>query len=348
MSCCVIVQVIFVVIAALQEVLWVPICSITGALKFAHMWKRVSKILETLSLRTFLSQLKQQPERMARNASVRLVGGEERLQISFVFGLDGGKERVYNFDRLKSEEVQTTIERMETNISKKAFTVGLKKRMKKAMAAVADGDAANAAPVLDTTVKVSLLHNGSYVDPDVPNTEAWIEGATLKVGDLKYEVCVNLPNVRSMKLPESILSGFPTYPKIDAEFVNLDECKFSWYKKRDKADGGKCQEDSPMDCACDGDRPSGSPGGVARKKQRLSASDAEDEKEWQQVNTGYCYMPSSEDIGSPLRVVCLPTDDGRFGEASSAVSKFPVSAGPGYCPFERRHLFTQEHAGDKW
>ena len=42
---------------------------------------------------------------------------------------------------------------------------------------------------------------------------------------------VNPPNIRSIILPEVIMVGFPIYPKIDAEFVDLDKCNLTWFKE---------------------------------------------------------------------------------------------------------------------
>ena len=38
----------------------------------------------------------------------------------------------------------------------------------------------------------------------------------------------------------------------------------------------------------------------------------------------------------------------RCGEDTEAVASVLVSAGPGLCPFERRHQVTKNHAGQNW
>lgn len=53
------------------------------------------------------------------------------------------------------------------------------------------------------------------------------------------------------------------------------------------------------------------------------------------------YLVQSCDVGHQLKVVCTPRNGSRTGPSVQCISKCSVEAGPGYCLFEPRHLYTQ-------
>lgn len=60
------------------------------------------------------------------------------------------------------------------------------------------------------------------------------------------------------------------------------------------------------------------------------------------------YVPNVDDIGHKLMLKCVPKRDGITGVAAEVTSMTAVEAGPGLCPFEVRHSFTDSTlAGDK-
>uniref|UniRef100_T1J5K1 2',5'-phosphodiesterase 12 n=1 Tax=Strigamia maritima TaxID=126957 RepID=T1J5K1_STRMM len=61
---------------------------------------------------------------------------------------------------------------------------------------------------------------------------------------------------------------------------------------------------------------------------------------WEEIAQTFSYEPINDDIGRFLKVVCTPCSGDTEGPSSTAISVSQVGAGPGQCPFERRHLFT--------
>lgn len=62
---------------------------------------------------------------------------------------------------------------------------------------------------------------------------------------------------------------------------------------------------------------------------------------WEKIAQGKRYLPTIDDLNYNLKVVCTPKNQNGFGPSLECISKTPITAGPtGYCPFERRHVFT--------
>ncbi|KAJ8951873.1 hypothetical protein NQ318_019849 [Aromia moschata] len=76
-------------------------------------------------------------------------------------------------------------------------------------------------------------------------------------------------------------------------------------------------------------------------------SKSREKNDWTTVGSGYIFTPSNEDIGCYLKLRCLPRNHLSEGPAVETVSESPVEAGPGQCPFEIRHQFTQKKAEGK-
>jgi 2',5'-phosphodiesterase len=54
------------------------------------------------------------------------------------------------------------------------------------------------------------------------------------------------------------------------------------------------------------------------------------------------YLVQPSDIGYKLKVQCTPKSENNIGPPMEVISKNEVQAGPGQCPFEIRHAFTQD------
>lgn len=63
---------------------------------------------------------------------------------------------------------------------------------------------------------------------------------------------------------------------------------------------------------------------------------------WDKVGEGFFYLPTSEDIGCKLKIVCTPVNNRMTGPVVEVESPVAVEAGPGKCPFDYRHEFTKE------
>jgi hypothetical protein len=164
----------------------------------------------------------------------------------------------------------------------------------------------------DDSLSVHFLKNGSPVSGDVICSDLFRDVAseelTLKVGEREFQICINRPYVENVFMPKVLLAGFPAYPrKYSLFFANEKECDYSWYKHDDKGGTETCDP----------------------------------------LHSGYVYTPTTQDIGSHLRLKCVPKRGKVTGEAMQAVSPTAVEAGPGQCFSDIRHSFTKEClAGD--
>ena len=66
------------------------------------------------------------------------------------------------------------------------------------------------------------------------------------------------------------------------------------------------------------------------------------------IGDGLSYVPTLDDVGKKLLLKCVPKHGERIGEEVSMETKDIVGAGPGVCPFENRHAFTQETSKPGW
>jgi len=108
-----------------------------------------------------------------------------------------------------------------------------------------------------------------------------------------------------MTLPNSILANFYVYPsKLELDFADRHSSEFIWYKSK----MAKCEAD------------------------------------WEEIGRGYSILVKNEDIGYKIKLKVTPKslDQSKTGPEVEATSKCEIQAGPGYCPFELRHLYTTE------
>ena len=215
-------------------------------------------------------------------------------------------ERVFNMNRSAEEEISVLTARITSNIEKFLLKKASKVNKKK----ISDGAAPLDASI--TRPPTSLLLDGSPAAPEMPCAEALVthgSRAVLHIGRLQYRLSVNPPAVLSLSLPTSLMAGFPVYPgRLQLAFS--DRAAMKWQREAGKTEGRAPTEDL-----------------------------------WETIAEGQSYTPSPEDIGRRLRLVCVPMEGERCGEAVTAVSE-PIQAGPGPCPFDERHAFTREIAGE--
>ena len=67
---------------------------------------------------------------------------------------------------------------------------------------------------------------------------------------------------------------------------------------------------------------------------------SQDKLNWRLIGSGFLYTPTNLEIGSYLKLVCVPKNQNHEGPVAETISNETVSAGPGVCPFEIRHKFT--------
>lgn len=135
---------------------------------------------------------------------------------------------------------------------------------------------------------------------------------SLKLLDDKYKILYNWPWINAISLPTSLLAGFYVYPcKLDLEFADKKQSEFIWYR-------GK-----------------------------LPASGKEEQIEWEEIGRGFAFLIRQEDVGFKLKVKAIPKSGDKVGPTVEAIAKNEMQAGPGICPFETRHLFTQNQLSGK-
>ena len=233
-------------------------------------------------------------------AAVRSVEEEDFLTISFSHE---GKQR--KMQRSKSEILSKALTRIELSSKKKA------KKAKKNVECNATGDTEEG--------NATLWLNGELVDSSLTNEIAWQDGATLNIGAETFTVEVNPPTVKSLLLPDNIMSGFPVMPYLELEFGEKQYCRYKWYKSTN--DGDEQASSIP-----------------ASAKEILN---------WEEVGNEFLYTPSILDVGCYLKLACAPGNGRRASDVMSEMtSSSTVAAGPGYCPFDSRHMYTKKQTTD--
>ncbi|CAH1993619.1 unnamed protein product [Acanthoscelides obtectus] len=84
-----------------------------------------------------------------------------------------------------------------------------------------------------------------------------------------------------------------------------------------------------------------------KDKSQFLWSKSKNKQTWVHAGEGYIFHPTTEDIGHYLKLSCLPRNDRLEGPVAEAISSCVVEAGPGECPFERRHAFTKSRVEEK-
>lgn len=262
-----------------------------------------------------------QSNRIMPKAIVRCVDSEDTLNLSFIYSNPelGIKQRQFNFQRKKCEPLETAKTRICENVKRRAFKTNKKKKNKPQNGAENEHVTTQIDSEIQLTVDVSI--NQISCSADTPCKEAFIHSAILKIGDAVYDVVVNPPTVKSLSLPSNIMAGFPIYPKLEVEFTDKSQCSYSWYRTKTPIN----QFDVTDQCSAS-----------KNLTKPMPISD------WEHIGNSFHYLTSIDDIGRLLRVTCTPRDaTGEDGQLVEAVSPVTVSAGPGYCPFDGRHDFTQ-------
>ncbi|CAK1549831.1 unnamed protein product [Leptosia nina] len=138
----------------------------------------------------------------------------------------------------------------------------------------------------------------------------------VKINDHIYDIVFNSPWIVNFNLPRSILVGFPVYPE------NLETCYsdkklsvFNWYRGLVVNDKGNIIIDNHID--------------------------------WKFIKSSFYYTPISDDIKMKLKLECIPKNTVASGPSVAVITKNKVEAGPGPCPFETRHLFTEKKLKNK-
>ncbi|XP_062541098.1 2',5'-phosphodiesterase 12 [Armigeres subalbatus] len=240
-------------------------------------------------------------------AYFRQLPNEEQCAICFHLSSERYRiDKVFNFSRNVTENIDASLERMRTNIEKEVK----KKYNRKKKSKTETGSAQEMQDVPNVSVRLFDVKNGKDVGniaiSDLLNKIQDEENILLKIMDDDFRIDFNSPVVQAIHLPQSILAGFYVYPsKLELLFAELGQSEFQWYR---------------------GEMPK------SNNNQQI---------EWTLVGSGFSYMAKLEDVGCHLKAVCTPGNPIKVGPSAEIISSCVVQAGPGQCPFEIRHLFTQ-------
>lgn len=236
---------------------------------------------------------------------VRHLENEETMKINFSYSYSGYPVQNYTFMRSKNELLEAAIARMKCKIQSTIIRKASKKNKKIAL----EED-----KVLPS-FSIALIKNGVQVDENTKNEEAWQSDVKFIINDECFQIVVNPPSVAHISLPKCIMSGFPVYPKVTLEFSSIENSIFKWYRKVEKSD---------VDIS-------------------IHSKDIKDKNDvWKFISEGYLYVTGESDVGTKLRVSCLPLLQDKEGLEGAAISVNNVISGPKRCPFEDRHRFTKE------
>ncbi|NWX98001.1 PDE12 phosphodiesterase, partial [Nothoprocta ornata] len=224
-------------------------------------------------------------------AVVRCVPSEPKLSLQFVLP-DGSAKHM---QRDQAEPLGRALARIATNAAKGRVRKGKKAR------AAGEAEEAAALPAVHL-----FSRDGQAVGAEVPNAAAWQEGAVLHIGEARYRVERNPPALTELRLPRSLLAGFPVCPKVSAEFAAPQHCLFRWFREQ-RSGGGWVEEEAAA---------------------------------------GRVFTPDNALVGLRLKLRCTPGDAAqRYGPPREVESSGPVEAGPGACTFDARHLYTGRACG---
>lgn len=148
----------------------------------------------------------------------------------------------------------------------------------------------------------------NLIDENKTNEEAFVNGNILLINNFSYKLVLNPPSVLQLSLPTSIMAGFFVFPDVQLEFCNVQESKFYWY--------------------------------LSSHRDHKSKDNV-----WKLVGEDFTYLPSVNDISYYIKCLCIPGGVADDVCPEEIVSLEPISAGPGICLFDQRHLYTQAFLG---
>ncbi|XP_075164290.1 2',5'-phosphodiesterase 12 [Haematobia irritans] len=231
---------------------------------------------------------------------------EQDLHINFRYTNEElNIDRDFNFCRKLDEKLEGALTRIRGNIEKQ-FNKKLKKGKKKSTAEVQEPipDANGGEITVEFRKDNAKLEDITFAEVlrDTPSSNL-----TLHILDKTFEVVLNQPWVVNVVLPTCIMAGFLVYPsKLDMKYADKVSSKAEWFRSK-MPPSGNIQHSN-----------------------------------WTKCGEGFFYETSNDDVGHLLKFVLTPGNtQGNFGPCVEQISKNEVQAGPGQCPFETRHYFTQ-------
>ena len=259
--------------------------------------------------------------RMAHCCFVKNAADSDRIDLSLEYAPKDGTVRTYNANRSKLEPLSNTLSRLGSRIEGQLNRKNKKRKRK-------EGDELTNTISSDQEMKLSICvmtcDSTKIIDEETPVVDAFTEKHVLVVDNEKVPIIVNPPCCTKIELPEVAMVGFPIFPSIQLEYVDHDHCEYRWKRIKYEDDVAIAEPSSKKKNKTD------------KPRTVIEATDLSDE---------IVYTPVISDIDRHLQLTCLPRTGERQGKAGIAVTKFEIKPGPGICPFDHRHLYTQKEAG---
>lgn len=144
-----------------------------------------------------------------------------------------GIDRVFNLQRNVTESINSTMNRIKTNIEKE-HNKKLKKTKKSkagntsAAGSVSGGDNNDQ---IDVDFAIEKNESTTWSDIFVNVDDHEFKTTKLRIVDQEFSVAYNYPYVSQVTMPSVILEGFQCYPaKFEVVFTDRDKCTFEWYR----------------------------------------------------------------------------------------------------------------------
>lgn len=159
-----------------------------------------------------------------------------------------GIDRVFNFQRSVTESINSSLQRIKTNVEKE-YNKKNKKSKKSKKGEVESSTSDSVQIEVDLLTEKNATTTWSDLLAHVDEHE--FKGTKLRVFGQEFSVAYNYPYVSQLVMPTVILVDFDCYPaKFDVEFTDRKMCEFKWYKGlpvEGKNDSGiewsKCEQD---------------------------------------------------------------------------------------------------------
>jgi 2',5'-phosphodiesterase len=209
------------------------------------------------------------------------------------------------------EPMSSFLERLEANLNKV-----LERKNKKNKKLKTSEDASEEIATKSSS-NVDFFLNDTPVSIDTEsNAKDFLfrDGLQMKILSAVFDVEVNPPIMLNARLPDTIMAGFIVYPfKQSLTFANIADSEYVWYVSEPNLESNKVESPKTI---------------------------------WTKRHVGFFYSTTNDDINRYIKLEVIPKLGDRCGGIFPVISKNAVTAGPGSCPFEERHLFTQDKLGD--
>lgn len=232
------------------------------------------------------------------------------LSMNFMYKPTSTKPyRIFSLQRLKSDTLETTLYRISQNISK-VIKKGQRQK-KKGQSTESETQESSGTMNLPSSsslpcLEVKLMLNDlSEVDKGIPNIDAWKDGCILFIEDRKFDVVLNPPLVSNLKLPLTIMAGFPVYPLCELAFADTTRSEWFWFVQVTKEEAKMAKHNDQTLCT------------ATKKDFRIldlcMSLGLLKQSSWVGIGSGWSFVPGNDTVNHKLAVVCVPKNGDKSG-----------------------------------